>query len=135
MKRVVIFVVILLLSPLVAANEAMIREFERTLQEAEDAGVTGPEIEQLRQLLEQAKADSTSSSNSSSYGGSEFVVDKEIYVDCPAGRSGPIPIKAKSQECASAMESYGRAAACNDIDRLQSAEKAYYSACADEMYE
>jgi uncharacterized protein with von Willebrand factor type A (vWA) domain len=134
MKKTLILVLVLLMSPLATASDEMIREFEKTLREAEALGITGPEMEQLRQLLEQAKADSASSNDSSTYGSSGFLVDKEIYVDCPAGRRGPIPIKAKSQECASAMESYGRAAVCNDIDRLPGTEKAYYSACADEMY-
>ncbi|GGC94709.1 hypothetical protein [Halopseudomonas salina] len=35
----------------------MIEEFEAQLEEADRQGVTGPEIEQLRQLLEQVKAD------------------------------------------------------------------------------
>ncbi|MBP5857824.1 hypothetical protein KAJ83_12460 [Marivibrio halodurans] len=54
---------------------------------------------------------------------------------CPeTGRSHSIPITAASGACRRAMERYARAASCNMIDDLPGAEKAYYSACASEMY-
>ncbi len=40
-----------------AQQDAMIQELEKQLEEADRQGVTGPEIDQLRQMLQQIKAD------------------------------------------------------------------------------
>jgi len=55
---------------------------------------------------------------------------------CPeTGKSHTIPISANSQSCRKAMERYARVAGCNMVDDLAEAEKGYYSACADQIYQ
>lgn len=86
--------------------------------------------DQLRQ--EQAtKSQSAASNNGADEGPT---INEQYSFTCPSGDSHTIPIQAKSQQCASAMKTYGRAAGCNLIDEMPQAEKNYYSACAAEMY-
>lgn len=52
---------LLFVTPIMVHANPMIQEFEAQLEEAERQGVTGPEIDQLRQLLKQIKADEAES--------------------------------------------------------------------------
>lgn len=54
-------IVALLLCSALAFGNPMIAEFEAQLRAAEEAGITGPEIDQLRELLRQVKADEAAS--------------------------------------------------------------------------
>lgn len=61
MRRFPILALLLLLAATVAAQNPMIKEFEAQLRAAEEAGIRGPEIDQLRELLRQVKADEAES--------------------------------------------------------------------------
>ncbi|MBR9882669.1 MAG: hypothetical protein GYB21_03015 [Oceanospirillales bacterium] len=67
--------------------------------------------------------------------GGGISIDENYSFTCPSGRSDNIRIQAKSQSCAQAMKRYAKAAGCNLIDELESAQQSYYSACASEMYQ
>lgn len=55
----------------------MVEEFEAQLEEAERQGITGPEIDQLRQMLKKIKADEASSdSHTGSSSGNAATVDQ-----------------------------------------------------------
>lgn len=52
-----ILIILALLSSTVTTANSMLKEFEDQLRAADQAGVTGPEIEQLREMLKVLKAD------------------------------------------------------------------------------
>ena len=74
----------------------------------------------------------SSSSGSSSPGSSGPPID-EYYT--PTCSNRPIHIVAKSRSCATAMRRYAEVAGCNKIDEMEAAQSAYYSQCANEMYQ
>ncbi len=81
-------------------------------------------------------ASSSGSSSVASSGGGGVAIDEQYRPTCPGGRkaSRAIPIKTNSQACAKAMRTYARAASCNLYEEQGAAERAYYSACASEIY-
>lgn len=93
-------------------------------------------VNNLNAQMKQASSNTDSTSNSASSGKKTFKYDY-IYTDsCPAPSKTKIhsPIKANSQACVNAMKRYAKAATCNLIDELDSAQEAYSSACASEIY-
>lgn len=74
----------LLATPSIIHANPMIEEFEAQLEEADRQGVTGPEIEQLRQLLKQIKADEAEDAayaDSMEDNSSDATMDEELSPD------------------------------------------------------
>lgn len=74
---------------------------------------------------------SSSKSASSSIDGTTF------RFDCPGGYGDPheVPMPYKSEVCVAAAKEFSQVFVCNQVSKMQAAQNAFYSKCADEIYE
>lgn len=97
-------------------------------------GDTNNLVQMNQQMLEQSKQSAPGGQASAGTAGGAQVATDQYAFTCPeTGRTHSVPIAAKSQSCRRAMERYAKVAGCNMIDEMESAQNAYYSACASEM--
>lgn len=98
------------------------------------AGTTSNTTSLTNQLKQEQVSASVSTSGLTGSESSSTAINEQYQFTCPSGDTYTETIQAKSQQCASAMKTYLKAAGCNLVDEMQQAEKKYYSACASEMY-
>ena len=86
----------------------------------------------------QANTASGANANSGSKQGSSnpAATTSQYTFACPhtPAKSKTIPITTAISACRTAMQVYAKAASCNLVDELESAQTNYYSACATEIY-
>lgn len=85
------------------------------------------------EALQKSQQMTSGGQQSASAGGGQASTSQYSFTCPETGKTHSVPIAAQSQACRSAMERYARTAGCNMIDEMESAQNAYYSACASEM--